>query len=92
MDPVFLVVAKAPVPGQVKTRLCPPLNALQAARVAAAALLDTLDSVCRAAGVLGTRRPIVALAGDLRTCSDAARLRRSLDPLRRRRATRHRAR
>lgn len=42
---VVLVVAKAPVPGQAKTRLCPPATPRQAAAVAAAALLDTLDAV-----------------------------------------------
>jgi glycosyltransferase A (GT-A) superfamily protein (DUF2064 family) len=41
----FLVLAKAPVPGRVKTRLCPPCTPEQAARVAAAALADTLDTV-----------------------------------------------
>ncbi|MEX2288705.1 MAG: TIGR04282 family arsenosugar biosynthesis glycosyltransferase [Mycobacteriales bacterium] len=40
-----LVLAKAPVPGRVKTRLCPPLTPDGAARVAAAALEDTLDTV-----------------------------------------------
>jgi len=38
----LLVVAKAPVPGRVKTRLCPPCRPRQAALVAAAALADTL--------------------------------------------------
>ncbi|MDG4810916.1 DUF2064 domain-containing protein [Micromonospora sp. WMMD1120] len=42
---VLLVVAKAPVAGQAKTRLCPPADHTQAARVAAAALLDTLAAV-----------------------------------------------
>ena len=41
----LLVLAKAPVPGRVKTRLCPPLTPEQAADVAAAALADTLDAV-----------------------------------------------
>lgn len=40
----LLVIAKAPVPGRVKTRLCPPCTPLQAATVAAAALADTLDA------------------------------------------------
>ena len=35
-----LVIAKAPVPGRVKTRLCPPCTPRQAALVAAAALAD----------------------------------------------------
>ncbi len=37
------VLAKAPVPGRVKTRLCPPCSPAQAAQLAAAALEDTLD-------------------------------------------------
>ncbi|UQU64355.1 DUF2064 domain-containing protein [Couchioplanes caeruleus] len=41
----FLVLAKAPVPGRVKTRLCPPWTYEQAATVAAAALSDTLVTV-----------------------------------------------
>jgi rSAM/selenodomain-associated transferase 1 len=38
----LLVIAKAPVPGRVKTRLCPPCTPAQAARLAEAALADTL--------------------------------------------------
>ncbi len=41
----LLVLAKAPVPGFVKTRLCPPCSPEQAAAIAAAALADTLDAV-----------------------------------------------
>jgi uncharacterized protein len=41
----LLVIAKAPVPGRVKTRLCPPCTPEQAAAVAAAALADTLDAL-----------------------------------------------
>ncbi|GAA0568165.1 DUF2064 domain-containing protein [Paractinoplanes ferrugineus] len=44
MSGQILLLAKAPVPGRVKTRLCPPCTPEQAARVAAAALDDTLDS------------------------------------------------
>jgi rSAM/selenodomain-associated transferase 1 len=40
-----IVIAKAPVAGQVKTRLCPPLTPEQAALVAEAALIDTLTAV-----------------------------------------------
>ena len=40
-----LVLAKEPVPGRVKTRLCPPLTHEGAARLAQAALEDTLDVV-----------------------------------------------
>jgi rSAM/selenodomain-associated transferase 1 len=42
------VVAKAPRAGAVKTRLCPPLTADQAAELARAFLLDTLNTVARA--------------------------------------------
>ena len=38
-------MAKAPVPGHVKTRLCPPLSPTEAAEYAAAALADTLEAV-----------------------------------------------
>jgi len=41
----IVVLAKAPVAGRVKTRLCPPLTLTTAATVAAAALADTLDAV-----------------------------------------------
>lgn len=41
----LLVIAKEPVPGRVKTRLVPPLSYDDAARLAAAALTDTLDIV-----------------------------------------------
>ncbi|SDS72851.1 TIGR04282 family arsenosugar biosynthesis glycosyltransferase [Actinoplanes derwentensis] len=45
----ILVMAKAPVPGRVKTRLCPPCTPGQAAVIAAAALADTIDTVATAA-------------------------------------------
>lgn len=56
----LLVVAKAPVAGYAKTRLTPPLTPVQAARLAAAALLDTLDAV--AACPVAHR--VVAFTGD----------------------------
>lgn len=58
---VLLVVAKAPVPGLAKTRLCPPATPAEAAEIAAAALLDTLDAVCAVPGAV----PVVAMTGDL---------------------------
>ncbi|MGB2567067.1 TIGR04282 family arsenosugar biosynthesis glycosyltransferase [Micromonospora citrea] len=67
---VLLVVAKAPVPGAVKTRLCPPATPDRAARIAAAALRDTLDVVAATAGVT----PVLALAGRLADGVDAAAL------------------
>ena len=55
------MLAKAPVPGRVKTRLCPPASPVQAARIAAAAFLDTVDAVLAVPDVA----PVVALTGDL---------------------------
>ena len=42
MERILIVLAKSPVPGRVKTRLCPPATPRQAADLAAAALADTL--------------------------------------------------
>ncbi|HEY6531389.1 MAG TPA: DUF2064 domain-containing protein [Acidimicrobiales bacterium] len=56
----LLVVAKSPVAGRVKTRLCPPCQPEEAAEIAAAALADTLDAViCCAA-----ERRVLALDGE----------------------------
>src|SRR2546421_10372667 len=59
------VMAKAPVAGTSKTRMCPPLSPEEAARIAEAALVDTLQAV------LGTpvRRHVVVLDGDPGPCS-----------------------
>jgi rSAM/selenodomain-associated transferase 1 len=57
----LLVMAKAPVPGLVKTRLCPPCTPSQAADLAAAALADTLATV----DATPTRSRILVLAGAL---------------------------
>jgi uncharacterized protein len=56
----LLVMAKAPVPGRVKTRLCPPCTPAEAAAIAAAALADTLD----AAKNLSAVRRVLVLDGD----------------------------
>lgn len=62
MIPVaVLVVAKAPVPGQAKTRLAASVGDRAAADIAAAALLDTLDAVAEAP----VAERVVALTGDL---------------------------
>ena len=45
MIETLIVLAKRPVAGRVKTRLCPPLTTEQAADVATAALVDTLAAV-----------------------------------------------
>jgi glycosyltransferase A (GT-A) superfamily protein (DUF2064 family) len=58
--PAVIVIAKAPVPGRVKTRCCPPCTPTQAASLAEAALTDTLAVV---AGCGSPRRLVVALDG-----------------------------
>jgi rSAM/selenodomain-associated transferase 1 len=58
-ESTVLVMAKAPVPGRVKTRLCPPCTPEQAAAIAEAALADTLDAVA----LCGADRRVVALDG-----------------------------
>jgi len=45
MTAALVVMAKAPVAGRCKTRLCPPLDPAQAATLAEAALADTLQTV-----------------------------------------------
>lgn len=57
MRPTVAVIAKAPVAGRVKTRLCPPCTPAQAAALAEASLRDTLDAM---AGLgAGVRRAIL---------------------------------
>lgn len=70
-----LVVAKAPVPGQAKTRLGAAVGDRVAAEIAAAALLDTLDAV--AAAPVAAR--VVALTGELDAAIEAAEIRRRLE-------------
>jgi glycosyltransferase A (GT-A) superfamily protein (DUF2064 family) len=55
----LVVLAKEPVPGHVKTRLCPPCSPAEAAGVAAAALADTLDAALGS----GADRVVLALDG-----------------------------
>ena len=69
MSPVCLVVAKAPVPGQVKTRLAASVGDVAAAELAAAALADTLET-CAAA----FDRCWLAVTGDLEAAVGAATL------------------
>jgi uncharacterized protein len=54
-----IVIAKSPVAGRVKTRLCPPLTFEQAAGLADAAIADTLD----ATRVIAARRHLLVLDG-----------------------------
>jgi rSAM/selenodomain-associated transferase 1 len=61
MTPVaLLVIAKPPLPGRAKTRLTPPCTAAEAAALAEAALLDTLDVVSRTE----THRRVLVFDGD----------------------------
>jgi rSAM/selenodomain-associated transferase 1 len=54
-----IVIAKQPVPGRVKTRLTPPFSPQQAARLAAAALADTLAATAQVPAV----RRVLSLEG-----------------------------
>jgi uncharacterized protein len=63
----LLVVAKAPVAGLAKTRLCPPATPEQAAGIAAACLLDTVDAVLETPGT----SPVVAMTGTLDDAANA---------------------
>lgn len=53
-------MAKAPAPGRVKTRLCPPATPRQAAELAAAALADTVAAARR----VRAAQVVVALDGE----------------------------
>lgn len=55
----LIVLAKEPLPGRVKTRLCPPCTPAGAAELAAAALADTLAAACAS----GADRVVLALDG-----------------------------
>ncbi len=68
-----LVMAKAPVAGRVKTRLCPPMTAPEAARLASAALLDTLDTIDLLQTASGGRvSKVIALDGSLVNAVDGS--------------------
>ena len=68
----ILVLAKEPVAGRVKTRLCPPLSPEGAARIAAAALEDTLDAVRQ----VSVARRILVLEGAYAATGFAVQLQR----------------
>lgn len=55
----LIVIAKTPVPGRVKTRLCPRATPEEAASLATAALIDT----CAALLATPARRRLIALDG-----------------------------
>ncbi len=59
-SPSILVIAKAPIAGRSKTRLCPPCTPEQAAQLASASLEDTLAAV----RATPAARRVIALDGD----------------------------
>jgi uncharacterized protein len=71
---VVLVVAKAPVPGEAKTRLAANVGEQAAADIAAAALLDTLDAVA----VAPVEARVVAMTGDLDAATNSDEIRTRL--------------
>jgi hypothetical protein len=73
--PTLLLVAKAPVPGLVKTRLAADVGEDTATAVAAAALLDTIEACTLAAGPARCR---LALSGDLADALRADEIRAAL--------------
>jgi uncharacterized protein len=68
MQGALAVIAKAPVPGRVKTRLCPPCTPAEAARLAEAALRDTLAAVL----ACSCRRRFLVLDGEPGEWADPA--------------------
>ncbi len=77
MTAAVLVVAKAPVPGQVKTRLGAVVGPATAARLAAACILDTL-TVCESVFVDQQRRHL-AISGALDRAIHSRQLREHVD-------------
>ena len=60
MEAALVVIAKEPLPGRAKTRLSPPCSPAEAAALAEAALLDTLEVVARTPA----RRRVLVFDGD----------------------------
>ncbi|NRQ48812.1 TIGR04282 family arsenosugar biosynthesis glycosyltransferase [Aeromicrobium stalagmiti] len=74
--PTLLVVAKAPVPGQAKTRIARTIGDQAAAEVAAAALLDTLATAAAVGWPL-----VIAMTGDLTAAAAGDEIAAVLEPL-----------
>ena len=55
--PTVLLLAKEPVAGRVKTRLCPPCTPAAAATIAAAAITDTIAAVTATSGTRALLAP-----------------------------------
>ena len=75
--PTVLVVAKAPVPGLAKTRIARTVGDDVAAKLAAAALLDTLTTATAVGWPV-----VVAMTGDLGRAARSDEIRAALEPLR----------
>ena len=65
MPNALVIVAKAPVVGQVKTRLCPPLSAAEATELFRCFLVDTVARACTIANVQTCLAFTPADSGDL---------------------------
>ncbi len=76
-DPTVLVVAKAPVPGLAKTRVAATVGDEAAAELAAAALLDTLETIAALGWPV-----VVAMTGDLGAAARADEITRALSGVR----------
>ncbi|CAN5627665.1 DUF2064 domain-containing protein [soil metagenome] len=61
------IIAKTPVPGLVKTRLCPPCTHEQAAAIARAGMLDTIEAIDGAFQVARDATRTLLLDGDVET-------------------------
>lgn len=64
MTPHVTIVTKTPVAGRVKTRLCPPCTPEEAASVATAGILDTIDAIDDIRGIETALRALL-LDGDV---------------------------
>ncbi|VXC11307.1 DUF2064 domain-containing protein [Aeromicrobium sp. 9AM] len=76
-DPTVLLVAKAPVPGLAKTRVAATVGDDAAAQLAAAALLDTLETIVAVGWPV-----VVAMTGDLGVAVRADEITRALSGVR----------
>lgn len=74
-NPTILIVAKAPVAGLAKTRLAKVTGNHAAARIAAAALLDTIE-VCASSGW----PVVIAMTGDLNVAENGDQIRTAMAP------------
>lgn len=76
MSPQLLVLAKAPVAGEAKTRLGAEVGVQVAAELAAASLLDTLRACADAVGVANCH---ASMTGDLSAAARGDDVRRALE-------------